>query len=138
MNPKIPVTQRDGLRDLSAKVGKPITELVEMAITRVLEGETTLPTKDVGGRVGISVYLPYEKEVALKTLSRESGVSIEEIYRVAIRELLANSQTIVDKASTLAKVQAEQAVRKGKSPRGMAKTLQDRRAALMAEEPAEC
>jgi len=138
MNPKIPVTQRDGLKDLSAKVGKPITELVEMAITRVLEGETTLPTKDVGGRVGISVYLPYEKEVALKTLSRESGVSIEEIYRVAIRELLANSQTIVDKASTLAKVQAEQAVRKGKSPRGMAKTLQDRRAALMAEEPAEC
>lgn len=138
MNPKIPVTQRDGLRDLSAKVGKPITELVEMAITRVLEGETTLPTKDVGGRVGISVYLPYEKEVALKTLSRESGVSIEEIYRVAIRELLANSQTIVDKASTLAKVQAEQAVRKGKSPRGMAKTLQDRRAALMAEEPDEC
>ena len=120
MNPKIPVTQRDGLKDLSAKVGKPITELVEMAITRVLEGETTLPTKDVGGRVGISVYLPYEKEVALKTLSRESGVSIEEIYRVAIRELLANSQTIVDKASTLAKVQAEQAVRKGKSPRGMA------------------
>ncbi len=109
-----------------------------MAITRVLEGETTLPTKDVGGRVGISVYLPYEKEVALKTLSRESGVSIEEIYRVAIRELLANSQTIVDKASTLAKVQAEQAVRKGKSPRGMAKTLQDRRAALMAEEPDEC
>ena len=138
MNPKIPVTQRDGLKDLSAKVGKPITELVEMAITRVLEGETTLPTKDVGGRVGISVYLQYEKEVALKTLSRESGVSIEEIYRVAIRELLANSQTIVDKASTLAKVQAEQAVRKGKSPRGMAKTLQDRRAALMAEEPAEC
>ncbi len=138
MNPKIPVTQRDGLKDLSAKVGKPITELVEMAITRVLEGETTLPTKDVGGRVGISVYLPYEKEVALKTLSRESGVSIEEIYRVAIRELLANSQTIVDKASTLAKVQAEQAVRKGKSPRGMAKTLQDRRAALMAEEPDEC
>jgi len=138
MNPKIPVTQRDGLRDLSAKVGKPITELVEIAITRVLEGETTLPTKDLGGRVGISVYLPYEKEVALKTLSRESGVSIEEIYRVAIRELLANSQTIVDKASTLAKVQAEQAVRKGKSPRGMAKTLQDRRAALMAEEPAEC
>ena len=138
MNPKIPVTQRDGLRDLSAKVGKPITELVEMAITRVLEGETTLPTKDVGGRVGISVYLPYEKEVALKTLSRESGVSIEEIYRVAIRDLLANSQTIVDKASTLAKVQAEQAVRKGKSPRGMAKTLQDRRAALMAEEPDEC
>lgn len=138
MNPKIPVTQRDGLKDLSAKVGKPITELVEMAITRVLEGETTLPTKDVGGRVGISVYLPYEKEVALKTLSRESGVSIEEIYRVAIRDLLANSQTIVDKASTLAKVQAEQAVRKGKSPRGMAKTLQDRRAALMAEEPDEC
>lgn len=138
MNPKIPVTQRDGLKDLSAKVGKPITELVEMAITRVLEGETTLPTKDLGGRVGISVYLPYEKEVALKTLSRESGVSIEEIYRVAIRELLANSQTIVDKASTLAKVQAEQAVRKGKSPRGMAKTLQDRRAALMAEEPDEC
>ncbi len=138
MNPKIPVTQRDGLRDLSAKVGKPITELVEIAITRVLEGETTLPTKDLGGRVGISVYLPYEKEVALKTLSRESGVSIEEIYRVAIRELLANSQTIVDKASTLAKVQAEQAVRKGKSPRGMAKTLQDRRAALMAEEPDEC
>lgn len=138
MNPKIPVTQRDGLKDLSAKVGKPITELVEMAITRVLEGETTLPTKDVGGRVGISVYLPYEKEVALKTLSRESGVSVEEIYRVAIRELLANSQTIVDKASTLAKVQAEQAVRKGKSPRGMAKTLQDRRAALMAEEPDEC
>ena len=138
MNPKIPVTQRDGLRDLSAKVGKPITELVEMAITRVLEGETTLPAKDLVERVGISVYLPYEKEVALKTLSRESGVSIEEIYRVAIRELLANSQTIVDKASTLAKVQAEQAVRKGKSPRGMAKTLQDRRAALMAEEPDEC
>ena len=138
MNPKIPVTQRDGLRDLSAKVGKPITELVEMAITRVLEGETTLPLVERVERVGISVYLPYDKEVALKTLSKESGVSVEEIYRVAIRELLANSQTIVDKASTLAKVQAEQAVRKGKSPRGMAKTLQDRRAALMAEEPDEC
>lgn len=138
MNPKIPVTQRDGLRDLSTKVGKPITELVEMAITRVLEGETTLPLVERVERVGISVYLPYDKEVALKTLSKESGVSVEEIYRVAIRELLANSQTIVDKASTLAKVQAEQAVRKGKSPRGMAKTLQDRRAALMAEEPDEC
>ena len=136
MNPKIPVTQRDGLKDLSAKVGKPITELVEMAITRVLEGETTLPTKDVGGRVGISVYLPYEKEVALKTLSRESGVSVEEIYRVAIRELLATSQTLIDKAHDLAATQVAQQRRKA-DLLGRDEALMARRETLMAKQEAE-
>lgn len=136
MNPKIPVTQRDGLRDLSAKVGKPITELVEMAITRVLEGETTLPTKDVGGRVGISVYLPYEKEVGLKTLSRESGVSVEEIYRVAIRELLKSSQSLIDKAHDLAATQVAQQRRKP-DLLGRDEVLTARREALMARQEAE-
>ena len=136
MNPKIPVAQRDGLRDLSAKVGKPITELVETAITRVLDGETTLPTKDLGGRVGISVYLPYEKEVALKTLSRESGVSVEEIYRVAIRELLTTSQTLIDKAHDLAATQVAQQRRKA-NLLGRDEALMARREALMARQETE-
>lgn len=136
MNPKIPVTQRDSLRDLSAKVGKPITELVEMAITRVLEGETTLPTKDLVGRVGISVYLPYEKEVALKTLSRESGVSVEEIYRVAIKELLKSAQSLIDKAHDLAATQVAQ--QRGKAGLlGRDGVLRARREALMAKQEAE-
>ncbi len=136
MNPKIPVAQRDGLRDLSAKVGKPITELVETAITRVLDGETTLPTKDLVGRVGISVYLPYEKEVALKTLSRETGVSIEEIYRVAIRELLATSQTLIDKAHDLAATQVAQQRRKA-DLLGRDEALMARRETLMAKQETE-
>ena len=133
MNPKIPVTQRDGLRDLSAKVGKPITELVEMAITRVLEGETTLPLVERVERVGISVYLPYDKEVALKTLSKETGVTVEEIYRVAIRELLKSAQSLIDKAHDLAATQVAQQRRKA-DLLGRDEALMARREALMAKQ----
>ncbi len=136
MNPKIPVTQRDGLKDLSAKIGKPITELVEMAITMVLDGETTLPTKDLGERVGISVYLPYDKEVALKTMSKETGVSVEEIYRVAIRELLLSAQALIDKAHDLAATQIAQQKRKA-DLLGRDEALMARREALMAKQEEE-
>ncbi len=136
MNPKIPATQRDGLRDLSTKAGRPITDLVEMAITRVLSGETTLPIKDLGERVPVSVYLPYEKEVALKALSKETGVSIEEIYRVAIRELLKSSQSLIDKAHDLAATQVAQQRRKA-DLLGRDEVLRARREALMAKQEAE-
>ena len=142
MGYKITITQREGLRDLSEKTGRPITDLVEEALTRVLDGHTPLPQKCTGEKVHISVILSAEKEAALKALSKTTEVALDEICKVAVKDLLANSQALIDKAQDLVKVQAEQTAKKGpakivSASRGIAKTLQDRRAALMAEQKAE-
>ena len=142
MGYKITITQREGLRDLSEKTGRPITDLVEEALTRVLDGHTPLPQKCTGEKVHISVILSAEKEAALKALSKTTEVSLDEICKVAVKDLLANSQALIDKAQDLVQVQVEQTAKKGparivSASRGIAKTLQDRRAALMAEQKTE-
>ena len=139
MGYKITITQREGLRDLSEKTGRPITDLVEEALTRVLDGHTPLPQKCTGEKVHISVILSAEKEAALKALSKTTEVALDEICKVAVKDLLTNSQALIDKAQGLVQVQVEQTAKKGpakivSASRGIAKTLQDRRAALMAEQ----
>jgi len=139
MGYKITITQREGLRDLSEKTGRPITDLVEEALTRVLDGHTPLPQKCTGEKVHISVILSAEKEAALKALSKTTEVALDEICKVAVKDLLTNSQALIDKAQGLVQVQVEQTAKKGparvvSASRGLAKTLQDRRAALMAEQ----
>lgn len=137
MGAKITVAQREGLRDLARALNKPLTELVEMAVSRVLDGSTPLPVKDTGPKVEVSVYLPYEKEQALKALSKQTEVSLEEIYRVAVRGLLESAQALIDKAHELTIVQDAQRSRNVSRP-NRDSALRARREALMAmEEGAE-
>ncbi len=133
MGTRITVAQRDGLRDLASALNKPLTELIEMAVSRVLDGSTPLPVKDVGPKVEVSVYLPHEKEKELRALSKRTEVSMEEIYRVAIRGLLESSQVLIDKAHKLVIVQEAQRNRKG-TLLSRDEALMARREALMAKE----
>jgi hypothetical protein len=133
MGTRITVAQREGLKDLASALNKPLTEVIEMAVSRVLDGSTPLPIKDIGPKVEVSVYLPYEKEQALRALSKQTEVSLEEIYRVAIRGLLASSQALIDKAHELAIVQEAQLKRKN-TLISRNESLMARREALMAKE----
>lgn len=82
-----------------------MSDLTRGSLTKILTGEIELPLKDTGPEIGMSFVIPYEQEEELKALSKRSGVTKEEIFRIAIRDVLTNAQRLIERADSIAATQ---------------------------------
>lgn len=96
---------KEELKTLSKRVEMTMSDLTRESLSKILSGEVPLPFKEVGERTAMSFVIPYEQEEELKSLSKRSGVALDEIFRIAIRDVLTNAQRLIESADSLATTQ---------------------------------
>ena len=107
MRANIKSEYREALRALAKRLGMTMSDLVRGSLTKILDGTVTLPDKGEGEWVPMSFVIPYEQEEELRSLSKSSGVALDEIFRIAIRDVLENAQRLIERADSLATTQEE-------------------------------
>lgn len=95
----------DALQRLSNQTKKPMADIARYGVKRMLDGDVPLPVGRTGVMTAMSFDLPREQEEALKTLAKNSGVSLEDVFRTTLRDLLFNAQTLIDRINAIAETQ---------------------------------
>lgn len=105
MRARVSKRTKEQLKALSERVGMTMSDLTRESLVKLLDGEIQLPVWQVETNAGVSLVIPYEQEEQLKSLSKSSGVPLDEIFRIAIRDVLANAQRLIERADSLATTQ---------------------------------
>lgn len=98
---KFTLTKADhaSLKLLSQRTRKTMTCLVTDALTRLFKGEIAVPTRPETVDTGLN--LTQEHQTQLARLSKETGVTMEELIRTAIRQLILDMKDILESARAL-------------------------------------
>lgn len=128
MQVQIPIEDREGVRKLSKALGRPMTELVRLALGKVLDGTIPLPTRTED--TGMIFYLSEEEENAVREMSHKTNTTFETIFKTAVTDLLANAERLVARAEQIAATQEAQLKRRD-TLLGKDEILMARREALL-------
>lgn len=92
---------RDQLKLASEHMGVSMSALFREGLSRLLAGEIELPTKDTSEIVHTTVALSRIEEDELKTFAEESGISMSELGRMIVMDMLKQLSTVIARIEDL-------------------------------------
>ncbi len=99
---RVELKDLEALQRLSNQTNKSMSDIARYGVKRLLDGDIPLPVGRTGVMTAMSFELPREQQEALKKLAKDSGVSLEDVFRTTLRDLIFNAQTLIDRINTIA------------------------------------
>lgn len=96
---KLTKKDHENLKFLAKSLRRPMGDLIRESLTRMFDGKVEVTRGEDMTAAGVT--LTQEQQIQLTNLSKETGVTMQELVQTAIRQLLIDMKDILESARAL-------------------------------------